>query len=105
MVHASRRASICARSLADTVSGVASGGTTGLPCFLKEARLNTAHQIGMVLASASGKRLPRRVESTTMQLRERHGVCVPRERVDVLLQHLVGEICIRAAVGVCPETA
>lgn len=42
------------------------------PDFLKMARLITAHQIGMVFDSASGKRLPRLVESTMIALSVAH---------------------------------
>ena len=35
---------------------------------MRVARLTTAHQIGMVLERASGRRLPARVESTMMSL-------------------------------------
>ena len=40
----------------------------GMPPRRRMARLMTAHQIGTVLESASGRRLPARVESTTISL-------------------------------------
>jgi hypothetical protein len=46
----------------------------------RAARLMTAHQIGTVLESASGRRLPARVESTTISL-EQEFCCIFRGNV------------------------
>lgn len=71
----SMRAAICACSCALTVpGGVYSalshlGGAADLEAArMAMARLRTAHQMGTVLESASGMRLPARVESTRTNL-------------------------------------
>ncbi len=69
------RAAICACSCALTVPGGVYSALSHPRCApgseavrIATARLRTAHQMGTVLESASGMRLPARVESTRMNL-------------------------------------
>lgn len=69
--QSSSRASICECSCLLTAAGDVYSAVSHCPRFSWRsctARFTTAHHIGTVLDSASGSRLPERVESTKIRL-------------------------------------